>query len=97
MVLILKSSLLKLLDGPITFDIVHAIQTACKHNWWQTFLFVNNYLYFGDTVSNFSFVLLNAQFSYENFFKVSTYFLVPVCGLSTVYYGNIHNLFHFKI
>ncbi|XP_018578012.1 O-acyltransferase like protein-like [Anoplophora glabripennis] len=34
--------------GPLTFDNIYKIQESCEHNWWQTFCFVNNYLYIAD-------------------------------------------------
>ncbi|XP_023311576.1 O-acyltransferase like protein-like [Anoplophora glabripennis] len=43
-----KSSWNRLLDGPITFDNIYLSQKACKQNWWQTFFFINNYLYIGE-------------------------------------------------
>ncbi|XP_023311578.1 O-acyltransferase like protein-like [Anoplophora glabripennis] len=48
MLLFMKTSWYKLIEGPLTFDSLDMTQKACKQNWWQTLCFVNNYLQFGD-------------------------------------------------
>ncbi|XP_018571485.1 O-acyltransferase like protein-like [Anoplophora glabripennis] len=46
--LFMKTSWHKLTEGPHIFYIYDMFQKGCEQNWWKTFCFVNNHLYFGD-------------------------------------------------